>query len=216
MRIMVECSTLPLGARWFIRNSLKWIPEIDQAGIECIYLRDKLPQSTLQSPKWHTSREKEGLVTGAVYAVKTSISPPHIVLFIKDLYYAIPSIVRFSPMTGLYIAQHVAHEVGHHLIEERGYVFVPSEKYPSDKYEEEMANRYAFEILNKMKKRWYYKLGDRLMKHISAVYFGLGSGHWKKKEYAKSVAYWYKSWLLDPENQRTAEWYWRAKNMRDQ
>ena len=118
-------------------------------------------------------------------------------------------------MPTLLIAKALAHEVGHHLVNTKGYIFTPDEKYPDYKkhpdYEEEMANRYAFDVLSSMKKKLQYKFGTLLMNYFADFYYGVAATKWQEKKYKVAADYWYKSFLLNSERQETVEWLWHSR-----
>ena len=109
------------------------------------------------------------------------------------------------------MARRIAHEVGHHLIAERGYVLQPHEKYSKLSDEEPFADQYETEIWRKMRKKWTYYLAHRVSKFIWPIFRKGREG--LKKNYASAASLWYKAWLLDKENQLGADWMWRAKAM---
>ena len=170
MQILNESNKSLFFSSYVIRRSLKRIPEIDRAGIEFLYLRDKMPKSDFESPKWHIESELNDAYVSAVYSPKTESKQPYIIIFLEAVDFIIPKICWLTQLSDLYITRLLAHEVAHHLISTRGFLFEPREKYTSDMYEEEMADRYAFEIVSKMEKKFYYQLGKKLMKLVSGVY----------------------------------------------
>lgn len=196
---------------WHIQSGLKWIPSYDLVGIREIQLFDKIWKPDAKSAEWHKRVVTENFAINGVYAQQTKNEPAKIILFIKDLYRPIPSAVWWTPVPILYISRILAHEVAHHVIATRGYIFEPGEVYRSVEHEEEMSDRYAFNVIKKMKRKWRYKIGASLTKYIAAVDFELGSEAWKKKKYKDAAEFWYKSFLLDSERQDTIEWYWHAK-----
>jgi hypothetical protein len=67
-------------------------------------------------------------------------------------------------MATLKLARTLAHEIGHHVIATRGYVYKPWEKYQPrngirDPFAEKMADAYASDVINKMLTSWLYKFG---------------------------------------------------------
>jgi hypothetical protein len=148
----------------------------------------------------------------AMYFPKNNTDPAFITFFTEAMYFPLDVILRFPPITTIYFAQIVAHEVAHHLIATRGYIFAPGEKYGSDPYEEEMANRYAFEIVTRMKKRRHYRFADRVLKFFSAVHFEDGRQNWLRQNYVSAARSWYKAWLLDLSNETAGDLYWQARS----
>ena len=134
---------------------------------------------------------------------------------LKHLYFPIPYLAYCSPIPTLRIARIIAHEVGHHLVATRGYIFTPDEKYPDYKkkteYEEEMANRYAFRVIERMKEKRFYRIGASMTNFLSDWYYGTATAKWEVKNYKASADYWYKSFLLNSERQESVEWYWHSE-----
>ena len=54
-------------------------------------------------------------------------NPPLIGLVSEVLFAGLPGVFKYTPLATLRIAEVLAHEVGHHLIHTRGYVFNPNE-----------------------------------------------------------------------------------------
>jgi hypothetical protein len=78
-----------------------------------------------------------------------------------------PRLYWYTPASTLNICYTLAHEVGHHLIATRGYVFEKTESYSDDEIEEEFCNRYAFVVTKRMLKRYYYRFGDWLLRDLA-------------------------------------------------
>jgi hypothetical protein len=203
---------IPAGTKRALLNCFQWIPELDLVGIDRVEFLGTLSDLSFE-PVWWAKRckEKEEIWVNGVYCRKHEGKPAFICFFLKALYSPLWEVIRFRPMTTLYFSRFVGHEVGHHLIATRGFVFAPDEKYESDVYEEEMANRYAFQVVQRMKSKWYYRLADRVLKFFSKVHFEDGRQNWKKEKYAAAASSWYKAWLLDHDNEKASELYWQAK-----
>ncbi len=214
LQIINECSKLPPLAIWHIKKSLQWIPPLDLVGIDHIRLVDEVTEINTGSPKKDKELHDEMSKPAGFYC-KGENSPAFIELIIKNLYYPIPFFANFSPLPTLRIAKILAHEVGHHLIRTRGYVFLHDEKYPAyekkPEFEEEMADRYALEIVRKMKKKLTYKIGTYLMDSLSDYHYGVAMAAWNDKDYKSSAAHWEKSLILNSERQESLEWYWHSR-----
>ena len=111
-----------------IRRSLSWIPEGDLFGIEEIVLEEQLGPATTTSPEWHHKIEGRNLAVGGQYFGPQGDLPASIVLYVVSLYRGIPKVYWLSPVITLQLARILAHEVGHHLIKQRGYVFERGER----------------------------------------------------------------------------------------
>lgn len=213
MRIVNLCASLPRGALWHVRQSLSWINEADLMGIGFIQLLDEMPEPTLESPVWHKHAKAEGLSIYGIYVRKEANNPAHIKLFIRDIYRGLPFLYRWTPVPTLCISRTVAHEVGHHLIAQRGYIYQPDEKYGRPEYEEEMVDRYSFGILKKMKGRWLYRFAQWATNKLASHHYIQGIHSWKEKKYKEAAERWYIACQLNPARQDAAYWYWRAKRM---
>jgi hypothetical protein len=192
----------------------RWIPEIDLAGLDHVRLLSTIDDLPSEPDWWTKMCDKDASWVKAVYRRKFETSPACIVFFVDAIYLPLESFIRFRPITTLYLSRIVAHEVGHHLIATRGFVFAPDEKYGSDEYEEEMANRYAFEIIQRMKSKWYYRVADRVLKFFSQIHFEEGRQNWQRERYELAAACWYKAWLLNIDDKKAEDLYWEAKSRR--
>jgi len=192
---------------------LSWINQADLADIAFIKLMDKMPEPSNDSPEWHQRATAEEFSVNGLYLAQQGDTPAHILLFIRDMYRGIPRLYWWTPVPTLRVGRTLAHEVGHHLIAQRGYIFQPGEKVDQDEYEEEMANRYAFSVIKKMSQRWYYRLGQRLAKDLASTYYALGILDWNEKKYKEAAESWYRAWNLDPDHQEAVDLYWRAKKL---
>lgn len=211
--IINNSSKLPYGAIWHIRRSLSWINPVDLVGIGHIQLLDNIVEPSQDSPEWHKRAVSEEINVNGEYIRQHQTSPAYIILYIRDLYRGISPFYWWTPVTTLNICRTLSHEVGHHLIAQRGYVFQPGEKVTPAEFEEEMANRYSATVLQKMKKNWYYKLGQWAIKDLASKHFILGVLDWKEKKYKEAAERWYRAFHLDPERADALHWYLRAKEI---
>jgi hypothetical protein len=109
-------------------------------------------------------------------------------------------------MATLRIAFTFAHEIAHHVIATRGFVYDRTEKYRPwqagefDPKKEETADRYADEVVSRMCQNWQYKLGRWLNKVLSKLWFEIGTGeHWKNNY--DRAAYWnFRAFMVEPHN----------------
>ena len=212
MEIKNKCSKLPVGAIWHVRRSLSWIDSADIAGIGFIEFRLRIPEATADAPDWHKRATDEDLSINGVYNPEEVNSPANITLFVRDLYRGIPKITWLTTVPTISIARTLAHEVGHHLIAKRGYVFAPGEKVQPSEYGEEMANRYSFSVIKRMRDRWYYKLGMWAIKTLAGWHCGQAAVDWKAGNYEQAAESWYKSFHLDPDLHEAVHWYKSAKH----
>lgn len=211
LNIVRQTRSVPFGFRKAVETCLKCIPIGDLAGLERVELWGSLadiPDVALVGKK---ICELEPSWVKALYRRRSESSPAFIILFVDSIYFPLELLNRLPPILTIYLCHFVAHEIGHHLIEERGYVFTPDEKYRSNEFKEEMANRYAFEITTRMKANWHYRFADRILKYFSKVYFEEGRQSWKRGKFQAAASSWYKAWLLDQENEKAGELYWHAR-----
>src|SRR5258705_1192811 len=153
MIIKNECTKPPRGLLTQVRRSLGWISPFDLDGIAVIRLVNEIEEPHTDSPDWHKRSKAEGMGVTGLYFRQQGNSPAQIILYINDLYRGVPAIYRWTTVQTLNICYTLAHEVAHHLVARRGYVFQPSERVPHDENEEEDCNRYAFGIDKGMMKR---------------------------------------------------------------
>ena len=101
-------------------------PELDTRGdlfgIEEIVLEEQVGPATPTSPEWHHKIEgaEPGCRGPVLWPARRLASH---VLYVASLYRGIPKVYWLSPVITLQLARILAHEVGHHLIKQRGYVF---------------------------------------------------------------------------------------------
>ena len=203
------CTELPFAASWHIRGALSWIDPRDLVGIGSIILKDSFEE--VDDAIWYQRAISEGLSINGWYRPAGQGESATITLFLGDLYRGIPGLYRLTPVIRLRIASTLAHEVGHHLIATRGHVFAPGEKILPVEYEEEMAHRYSFSVLKRMKRRWYFKLASLGIKDLAAWHYAQGALAWKNGNFRRAAESWYKSFHLDPDRQDAINWYQRAK-----
>lgn len=201
--------------RFYVEQSLKWISPVDLVGIESIRLVSRISNEAVD-----INVDIRDLYVGygpiqAVYAHGSDTRRPYIMLSLEGLLYPVPLVAYLSPMPIVIVARMLAHETAHHLVATRGYVFLPGEKYP--KYsarpgiEEEIANRYAFFVVQRMLEKWRFRFGAYLMSSFSDYYYGLAMAAWEAKNYSSSAENWYKSWLLNSERHEAVEWFWHSR-----
>lgn len=148
MQIESLCTDPPRGLLWQVRRVLRCIDREHLQGLAFVCLLDQMPEKV-------TEGEPDAHVYGW-YHVQSDDIPPYVVLYIPRIYAGLPSFLWWSTVPTLRLARSLAHEIAHHLRAERGYVFQPQE-HGED--EEAIANRYAATLVQRMAKRWAYKLG---------------------------------------------------------
>jgi hypothetical protein len=210
MRLVDRTSVRRLGFSWHLQCCLSWIPDGDLFGIDELVLEEKIEPATAKSPEWHHTAERDNLLVEGQYFGKQGKKRPTIALYIATIYQGIPKAYWLSPVITLRLAHVLAHEVGHHLIQERGYVFARGERFNEDEYEEEFANRYSFSVRKRMFSRWYYRFGDWLRRDLADWYWVLGGLDWKDGCYERAAAKWRLAFSLDPNRVEASQWYHAA------
>jgi len=213
MKVRTDCDELPLGLSRHVRLGLSWMNAADLAGIEIIHIVEEMKEPSTKAPEWYRLAKAEKFSINGLYLQKWGNTPASIQLFVKDIYRGIPRIFWLTPVLTLRVSRILAHEVGHHLVAVRGYVFQPGERLDGQEYEEELANRYAFGVLKKMRERWYYRLGDWAMKKLADVHYVFGAADWKAQRYEEAAERWYIAWILNPDLEDARYWRHRAKQM---
>lgn len=214
MKVKVETDYYSTLTEWHMRQALKWMNPLDLTGIAFIRLRpDVKTDSKTTQPDYLRSPVCVGEYFKPNLKVKTA-GPPHINIYTRPLYYGIPWLFKYSPVATLRMAFVLAHEVGHHLIARRGYVYEPTERYKADGIHDERqegtANRYAVDLVRSMSQRWHYKVGHWLSNKISRWYYRLGAAEWEKGAYERAAYNWFCSHCANPENHDAAVGYRQA------
>jgi len=211
MNIVDRTTKRRIGLFWHLRSCLSWIPDGDLFGIEEIVLEDRLGAATHTSPDWRHAIEGRNLAVGGQYFHRYRDEPPSIVLYMDSAYRGIPKIYWLSPVMTLQLAHTLAHEVGHHLIEERGYVFERGEKIEWREYREELANRYSFSVRQRMLRRWHYRVASWLTRDLAGWHYAIGIADWNEGRYEQAATRWEIAFCLDPNRQDADYWYHEAK-----
>ncbi|SRR6266404_4156871 len=212
MRIEVETTYCPRLSRWHVRRALKWIGQSDLDGLESIRVIDECPYDP-ESAK--VPAYLRGFLHNGHYLRKIKNRPAQVVLFANDLYFGIPKLLMASPMATLEVASTLAHEVGHHVIATRGYIYKPWEKYkPWDgirnPYEEEMADAYASDVMERMLEHWPYKLGKLMARMLSTFLYKAGIQEYWDGNYKSSASLQARAETLNPENEDAGQCFRHA------
>jgi len=214
VEIINTCTKPPLGLVWQVRRSLRWIDAQDLNGLSYVQIADQLPEIGPEddAADWAKRASADGTdeFTYGWYARPSEDRPGHIILYGRRIYRGLPGYLWWSTLPTLRIARSLAHEVAHHLVATRGYVFQPGE----DKDQEEsLANAYAAKVLVKMTSHWPYQLGQRGMRELASWHYVYGIADYNAKKYRSAADSFYKSWDLDPQNKESLNLYWRAREM---
>lgn len=213
MEIGNDCSTLPKGTLKHIRRSLRWLYPPDLQGIAYIRLIDKMPSDVMLELKQYKLPNKLWHTLG-FYSPASNGRPSYITMHVPKILRGVPRWCLRTTMPPLLFARVLAHEVGHHLVSVRGYALHPSER-PRRRYgdyEEEMVDRYAFEVLRKMKAQWRYRFGQWLIGQVSEWHFAQGRVDWERKDYKQAAERCLKAINLNPDFEDARQAYWLAKD----
>ncbi len=210
MKIINRTTKRRIGLLRHVRRCLSWIDPADLYGIERLVLQEEIGPPTKNSPDWHHKAHEEDHIVSGQYLFQSSGSPATIALYVRSLYLGIPRIFWLSPVITLHIARTLAHEVGHHIIAQRGYIFDRHEKTKDD-FGEEMADRYAFFVAKRMLSRRHYRVAERITHDLAEWHYNIGTIEWRDSRFERAADYWHKAFLLDPNHPDAGYWYWQAK-----
>jgi hypothetical protein len=213
MKIRNESTVSPDGLVRHVERGLDFFNPLDLNGISFIRLVDDLPKPTDRSPRWHKDVKKRYLYLYGQYFSKHKHEPTHINLYIRNLYRGIPSLLALTPIPTLILAETLAHEVGHHLIATRGYVFQPTEIFKHEEVVEEFCDRYAFSIVNKMLAHWRYRFWRWTAKRLAGWHLAMGSFNEGMKKQTKAADHFLTAFHLDSTREDALYYYRRAKHV---
>ena len=190
MRIEVDPNYFPRLTEWHIQRALRWISPPDLEGLELIRVIDESHDDP-ESAK--ISSYIKGFPYRGMYLRRTVTRPAEVVLYADYLYLGVPKLLlKRSAMVTVNLARTLAHEVGHHVIATRGYIYQPWEKYqPWDgvrnPYEEKMADAYAADVMQRMLKQWRYQLGDFMARMLSRLLHQAGIAEYWDGKYQRAA-----------------------------
>ncbi|HMG72731.1 MAG TPA: hypothetical protein VK582_04460 [Pyrinomonadaceae bacterium] len=191
----------PRLTAWHVRNALKWIDPLDLEGLEYVRIIDYKPDDPDVSK---VPPYLAGFLYCGSYVKKKGKRPASILLYTHDLYFGIPRLLAPSPMAGLIIASTLAHEVGHHAIETRGYNSKSAAKTKLnslvDSKKERAATAYASEVVNKLLNSWYFRCGRLLARVCSYYFFKIGNkAHWRGN-FKRAAALEFRAYMINTDN----------------
>lgn len=212
MRVEIETSYFPRLTKWHVRRVLKWVGQRDLEGLESIRVIDECPDDP-ESVK--VSPYLRGFLHNGHYSKKMKNRPAQVVLYASDVYFGIPKLLMLSPMATLKLARTLAHEVGHHVIASRGYIYKPWEKYkPWDgvrnPYEEKMAEAYASDVIERMLRHWPYRLGRLMARMLSNFLYQWGLTDYWDGNYQSSASLEARAHSLNLENENAGQCFRHA------
>ena len=210
MRIEVAGEYYPRLTRYHVRRALAWLSPAELAGLEFIRILD---EDTEQAVRRGKVGDIWARTTNGRYERRIEPAGARVNLYARDLYLGVPLLFKPTPVATLRIAFTLAHEVGHHLANERGYIFSKREKYKRygayDEYEEKMCDRFAFIVTRRMLGSRRYQFGAWLRRQLSYWYAGIGDARWKRQKYEQAAFYWFCSFRHERDS-RVAELYDKA------
>jgi hypothetical protein len=213
VRIEIKSSLVPRLTKWHIQRILRWVPAQDLRGLGMIRVMDECPDKELDSARVPTYMW--GFLYNGRYIRRNKNRPPEIVLFANDVYFGIPKALLASPVATLKIADTLAHELGHHLVATRGYVYRSSEKYRPyngvrNPHEEDIADRYAADITKRMLKRPRYRIGKLMSRVLSNLLYRAGLQNYWKENYQAAASMLARAHSLNLENEDAGQAYRHA------
>lgn len=213
MQIINHCSDAPAGLERRVRQAVRWIEASHLEGLSSIQLEAEMPKSAVaeHEVKWARRVRLEDRTAHAKgwYASPATNAPAFVMLYVQPIYRGMPRALWWSPLPTLRIIRTLAHEVAHHLKVSRGFILHEGE---NDIDEEALADRYAESVLERVTKKWPYKLGQLCLRELASWHYTYGMLDWREKKYLSAMERFYKAWDLNPENKEAGYWYWRAKD----
>lgn len=212
MRIEVKTTCFPRLTEWHIQRVLKWFSQQDLEGLDSIRVIDECPDDP-ESAK--VSPYLRGFLNNGHYSKKMKNRPAQVVLYARDVYFGIPKLLMVNSVARLRLASKLAHEVGHHVIATRGYIYKPWEKYKPwngirDPYEEKMAEEYASDVISRMLTSWRYKFGKLLTRMLSTFLYKAGIQEFWDGNYQSAASLQSRAHTLNPENEDAGQCYRHA------
>lgn len=212
MRIEVDPNYFPRLTEWHIQRALRWISPRDLEGLELIRVIDEShddPESA-KLPSY-----LKGFPYSGMYLRQIATRPAQVLLYANYIYLGVPKLLMRSPMVTLNLARTLAHEVAHHVIATRGYIYETREKYKAwdgvrNPYEEEMADAYAADVMERMLRHWRYKLGKSLARMLSTVLYKAGIQEYWDGNYQSAASLEFRAHTLNPENENAGQCYRHA------
>jgi len=155
---------------------LRWVNKEDLKDLHAVRVIAERPNDREYAER---PQYLSGFLYNGHYEFKTKDRNAQVVLYAGDVYFGVPKIFAGTSMATLKMARTLAHEIGHHVIATRGYIYKPSEKYRpwtgvNDPYEEAMVCAYASDVIDRMLGNWRYKFGKFLTRKLSSALYRAG------------------------------------------
>lgn len=202
----------PWGIEWQVRRSLHWFEPSLLKELGSIQIESEMPEALQrrEEPEWARDVRTTGhtAYVNGWYALAQQGTPASIMLYAEPIYRPIPSFLWWTTVPTLRILRTLAHELAHHLIATRGYVFEKGEDVAD---EEALANRFSATVLASTARKPSYRLGQWFIKDLADWYYTFAMTDWKKKDFRAAASRFYNAWDLCPENTQAGYWYWEAR-----
>jgi hypothetical protein len=202
--MLVELETTRFGrtTKFHVRRVLKWIDQEDLKDLHAIRVIDDRPNDPeyARRPKYLS-----GFLYNGHYEFKTKDRDARVVLYANDIYFGIPYPIMFTPAATLNLARTLAHEIGHHIVATRGYIYKPWENYKrwngvTDPYEEEMVDAYTADLIERMSRHWPYKFGKFLTRKFANLLYSAALQKYEDGDYVRAARLGFRVYHLDPAN----------------
>lgn len=209
VEILSSSSRLLKGMEWQVRRGLCWINPEDLKGLASVRIEDEMPEFTGVLPEWAIRFGATPENVYGWYAPAKIGNDAYIMLYARNIYRGVQSCLRLTPVATLRIVRTLAHEIAHHLMAQRGYVFTPADWNQDD--EEQLANRYSEIVLKRMTRKLSFRLSEKIVKEIASWHYALGSADWKYNNFESAARHFYLAWDLDRAHKEASYWYGRAR-----
>ncbi len=211
LRIQVEGTWPVVLSRRHIQRVLAYLSADDLKGLGMIRVIDECQDDELQKVPPYM----RGFLYNGEYRGGTKKEPAQIILFANDIYFGIPKPLLMSSVATLKVARTLAHEVGHHVIARRGYLYQPSEKYKAwngirDPEAEKVVDRFAAEVVYRMQQHWPYTVGKLLARLSSTVLYKGGLQAYRAEDYKRAASMLARAHSLNLENEDAGQAYRHA------
>lgn len=202
----------PWGIEWQVRRSLRWIDPSLLKELGSIQIESEMPEAP-QGPNetvWarHVRTVGHTAYVNGWYELAQQGGPASIMLYAEPIYRPIPSFLWWTTVPTLRILRTLAHEVAHHLVATRGYVFEKGEDVAD---EEALANRFSATVIASTAQKPSYRLGQWFIKDLANWYYTFAMTDWEKKNFSAAARRFYNAWDLCPDNAEAGYWYWQAR-----
>lgn len=207
MRIEIKTNNFSVLTGWHVRRVLRRMSNADLQGLALIKIIDDCPNDP-ESAK--VPAYMRGFLYNGHYSGKTQERGAEVVLYANDVYFGVPRLLVATPMATLKLARTLAHEIGHHVIATRGYIYDHREKYApwtgkTNPKEEQMVQAYAEDVIDALLQHWPYKLGNWLLQLTSKILFKRGLRDYWHNNYQRAASCFARVHSLTPTNENAGQ-----------